>query len=332
MKTDNLAKRLKKILNEDKARQSEIEKAAGIIREGGLVAFPTETVYGLGANALDEKAVASVYEAKGRPSDNPIIVHVSSVEMAGNVAELNWMALALMEKFWPGALSLVLKAAASVPSKTRGGLPTVAVRMPNNATALALIEAAGVPVAAPSANISGRPSPTDAQTVVSDLGEKVAMVLDGGSTEVGLESTVLDVTGECPVLLRPGAVSKEDIEEELGMEVLLAHSEAEKKRSPGTRYRHYAPSVQLVLYEDTEEFWRRIELSGSIWAWLGIKQPPSPAGKKIIFENVEEYAKGLFRALRTLENSGADIIIAEVPEEKGLGAALKDRLIRAAGE
>lgn len=331
MNADNLKSRLKKTLSGDKVQRAEIEKAARIIREGGLVAFPTETVYGLGANALDEKAVALIYEVKGRPSDNPIIVHVSSVEMAESIAELNWMAHVLTEKFWPGALSLVLKASEAVPSKTRGGLPTVAVRMPDSAIALALIEAAGVPIAAPSANISGRPSPTDAQTVINDLGGNVAMVLDGGYTDVGLESTVLDLTGGRPIILRPGAVSKEAIEEELGLEVLQPQSETEKKRSPGTRYRHYAPNIQLLLCEDTEEFWSQIEHSGNAWAWLGIKQPPRETDKKIIFANVEEYAKELFRALRALESGGADIIIAEVPEEKGLGTALKDRLTRASG-
>lgn len=331
MTDDALAERIKKLLEAGRDRQWEIQNAARIIRGGGLVAFPTETVYGLGANALDEKAVASIYEAKGRPSDNPIIVHVSSIKMAEEIAELNWMARLLMEKFWPGPLSLVAPACPSVPSRTRGGLSTIALRMPDNAVALSLIEAAGVPIAAPSANISGRPSPTDADSVREDLGDRVDAVLDGGPTLVGLESTVLDITGENPVILRPGGISKEDIEKELGLEVALSGSEAEQKRSPGTRYRHYAPAIPLLLDKGTDSFWSEIAAAGKKWAWMGIKQPPAEPRKKIIFADTCEYARELFRALRSLESCGAEIIIAEVPEEKGIGLALKDRLVRASG-
>lgn len=331
MMADTLAERIKKLLDAAWDKQAEIDDAAFIIRAGGLVAFPTETVYGLGANALDEEAVASVYEAKGRPSDNPIIVHVSSMKMAEEIAELNWAARLLMQKFWPGPLSLVVPSRSIVPSKTRGGLSTVALRMPDNAIALSLIEAAGVPIAAPSANISGRPSPTDAESVRKDLGGKVAVVLDGGPTQVGLESTVLDTTGERLVILRPGGVSKEDIEKELGMEVSTSVSELEKRRSPGTRYRHYAPAIPLLLDRGTEAFWSEITCGGKHWAWLGIKEPPVEPDKKIIFSDTDEYARELFRALRALEGSGAEIIIAEVPKEEGIGIALKDRLIRASG-
>lgn len=331
MSEEALSCRLKELLKSDPVWREEIEKAARIIRDGGLVAFPTETVYGLGGSALDAKAVAAIYAVKGRPSDNPIIVHVSSVAMAEKIAELNRAARSLMERFWPGPLSLVMYALPLVPEKTRGGLPTVAVRMPNNATALTLIEAAGVPIAAPSANRSGRPSPTDARVVREDLGDGVAMVLDGGATEVGLESTVLDVTCERPILLRPGGITKEAIEAELGMEVLLPGSEAEIKRSPGTRYRHYAPNLPLILEKGSEQFWLDVASSGKAWAWIGLKTPPLSTDRKIIFADTEEYARGLFRALRLMENSGVEIIIAELPEEKGIGSALRDRLIRAAG-
>lgn len=331
MSGKDLTARLKEILGEASSPSAEIERAARIIRDGGLVVFPTETVYGLGANAFDANAVASIYEVKGRPSDNPLIVHVSSVEMAEKIAELTWIARILMEKFWPGPLSLVMTSRPLVPEKTRGGLPTVAVRMPGNAMALALIEASGVPIAGPSANRSGRPSPTDTRAVREDLGERVAMVLEGGETEVGLESTVLDVTGDQPVILRPGGITKEDIEKELGIEVLLPQSEAEKQRSPGTKYRHYAPKVPLLLAVETEAFWREIVSSGKAWGWIGIKNPPFAPDKKIIFSGAGEYAKELFRALRVMGNSGVEIIIAEVPEEKGIGIALKDRLTRASG-
>lgn len=332
MNNEGLSSRLKKILSGNKVRREEIEQAAQIIRGGGLVAFPTETVYGLGANALDATAVAAIYVAKGRPADNPVIIHVCSIAMAEKIAELNWIARVLMEKFWPGPISLVMNSLPVVPEKTRGGLSTVAVRMPDNATALLLIEVAGVPVAAPSANRSGRPSPTDARAIMEDLGGGVAMVLDGGSTRVGLESTVLDVTGEHPILLRPGGITKEAIEAELGIEVLLPCNEAEKRRSPGTRYRHYAPNIPLILADDSDEFWRRTVTPGKAWAWIGMKNPPLIPVRKIIFSDLDEYAKELFRALRVMENSGAEIIIAEAPEEKGIGMALKDRLVRAAGK
>jgi len=328
--SSGLAARVRKKLMECGERRGEIERAALIIRAGGLVAFPTETVYGLGANALNERAVALIYEAKGRPSDNPIIVHVSNIAMVEEMAELNSEARLLMEEFWPGPLSLVLKAKLTVPVKTRGGLATVAVRMPDNALALALIEAAGVPIAAPSANISGRPSPTDAHAVKQDLGDSVAVVLDGGATKVGLESTVLDVSGERLLLLRPGGISEEEIEKVLGVEILPARSEEEKKRSPGTRYRHYAPNVPLLLVKEDEEFWPEVEASGKKWAWLGVNEPRSAPYRKILFADEAEYARELFRALRILEKSGAEIIIAEPPNEKGIGTALKDRLTRAA--
>lgn len=300
---------------------------AQIIKNGGLVAFPTETVYGLGADALNADAVASVYEAKGRPSDNPLILHVSSVEMAENAVEMNERARLLIEAFWPGPLSLVLPAKDIVPLRTRGGLSTAAVRMPDAAPALALIEMSGLPIAAPSANISGRPSPTDARTVRSDMGDRVPLVIDGGDTRFGVESTVVDMTGEHAVLLRPGGVSKEDLEKVLKDEVLLPQDQLIIKRSPGTRYRHYAPSLPLLLCapDEVPEETRR-------WAWMGITEPKGTPCAAALFKNNAEYAKELFRALRMLEKSGAEVIYAELPDEAGIGRALKDRLLRAAGK
>lgn len=303
------------------------DRGAEIIQAGGLVAFPTETVYGLGANALDAEAVKKIYETKGRPSDNPLILHVSSIEMTEGLVEINWRARFLMERFWPGPLSLVLPAKAVVPARTRGGLPTAAVRMPDTAVALALIEKSGLPIAAPSANISGRPSPTDAATVRQEIGRIIPLVIDGGDTRLGLESTVIDMTGEHPVLLRPGGLPKEAVEEALRMEVLLPQDQKMVKRSPGTRYRHYAPAIPLKLAAA-----RDVPPETANWAWLGTKEPAGAPCVKIIFRDDAEYAKELFRALRTLEKSGARVIYAELPEEKGIGRALKDRLIRAAGE
>lgn len=327
--TENMEERIAALLKNNDAIEPEIfKKGSEIIKNGGLVAFPTETVYGLGANALDADAVKKIYLAKGRPSDNPLILHVSSLEMAESVVRVNWRARYLMDKFWPGPLSLVLEAKPVVPSRTRGGLPTAAVRMPNNGIALKLIAASGVPIAAPSANKSGRPSPTDAKTVLEDIGDGVNLIIDGGSTDVGLESTVLDVTGESPVLLRPGGISKEMIEEELGDAVLLPQDSNIIKRSPGTRYRHYAPSIPLKLSTPENAL---ILVENSTWAWIGTALPEGEPNINIIFTDENEYAKELFRALRTIEKSGAEVIIAQIPSKDGIGPALYDRLIRASG-
>ena len=303
-----------------------VRRGAEIIKSGGLVAFPTETVYGLGANALDAEAVRRIYETKGRPSDNPLILHVSSIEMTEGLVELNWRARMLMEKFWPGPLSIVLPAKEVIPSRTRGGLPTAAVRMPDAAVALALIKFSNLPIAAPSANISGRPSPTDAETVRRDVGDKIPLVIDGGETRFGVESTVIDMTGEHAVLLRPGGLAKEEIEAELGEEVLLPQDQTIIKRSPGTRYRHYAPNVTLILAAPDE-----IPADAKNWAWMGVSEPAGNPAKKIKFRDDAEYARELFRAMRALEKSGVSAIYAEIPEERGIGRALKDRLVRAAG-
>ncbi len=306
---------------------TEIRLAAQMILSGELVGFPTETVYGLGANALDMEAVKKIYEAKGRPSDNPLIIHVCNIKMAESVVDLNWRARLLMDIFWPGPISLVLRAKDIVPEITRGGLDTAAVRMPDNAIALELIRISGVPIAAPSANRSGRPSPTDAVTVREDIGEAVAIVLDGGPAKVGLESTVLDVSGESPVLLRPGGISKEEIETALNMPILLPSDGNSLKRSPGTRYRHYAPKIPLLLADCSYSS----ESGGKKWAWIGTSEPTGSPFIKIIFKDTEEYAKELFRVLRLIEKSGAETIIAEIPDESGIGRALKDRLVRASG-
>ena len=327
--SNSIEERLSKIFAEttDEER-AEIERAGEVIRNGGLVGFPTETVYGLGANALDAEAVRKTYEAKGRPSDNPLILHVCSIEMTESVVELNWMARFLMEKFWPGPLTLVLPAKAIVPLQTRGGLPTAAVRMPDNRLTLELIRAAGVPISGPSANKSGRPSPTDAQTVRDDIGAAVSIVIDGGETRIGVESTVIDITGKNPVLLRAGGMPKEKIAEALNMEILLPQDANIIKRSPGTRYRHYAPSIPLVLSDaaHAEE-----KANGKKWAWMGTSQPCGNPDEKIIYRDDNEYAKELFRAMRAIEKSGAEVIVAEVPCEEGIGLALKDRLVRASG-
>ncbi len=307
-------------------------EASLVLRQGGLVVFPTETVYGLGANALDARAVMKIFEAKGRPPDNPLIVHVAEISEAGRVAFLSDTARKLMSRFWPGPLTLVLPARENVPAEVRANLPTVAVRMPAQPVAMELIRLAEVPVAAPSANLSGRPSPTDAEAATEDLGEKVDIILDGGATRVGVESTVLDVTGDRSVLLRPGGVSIEMLEGFLGYRPLLpGGEEGIARRSPGTRYRHYAPRIPLLLRED-ECVWGKVEgWEPEYRAYVGIRPPVGSFGFVLLFADLEAYARGLFSSLRQLERSGARVIVADWPEEARVGLALRDRLKRASG-
>ncbi|MEG1642494.1 MAG: L-threonylcarbamoyladenylate synthase [Synergistaceae bacterium] len=324
-----LSKRLEKIYKKTTAQEKELfKKAAEEIKNGNLVAFPTETVYGLGANALNSEAVEKIYKAKGRPSDNPLILHVSSLEMVEKLVHINDNAKKLMEHFWPGPLSVVLESKDIIPTITKGGLNTAAVRMPNNRIALELIKESDLPIAAPSANTSGRPSPTDAKTVKNDLGENVKIILDGGETDLGLESTVIDMTGENPILLRPGGISEEEIEKVLSLKVKRPMDKNTIKRSPGTRYRHYAPKLPLVI-SDCYETLNKAE--GKRWAWLGLNEPTGKPNIKIIFKTIEEYAHELFRILRDIEKLDIDIIIAEVPPKEGIGEAVADRLRRAAG-
>ena len=326
-----VAERVARLLSSLTPQLAELTKKGGeFIASGELVAFPTETVYGLGANALDSTAVAKIYEAKGRPSDNPLILHVASVEMAESLVHWSERAELLASKFWPGALSLVLPARDIVPSKTRGGLATAAVRLPANAIALSLIENSALPIAAPSANISGRPSPTEARVVAEEMGDKIPLVIDGGQTVFGVESTVLDITTEKAVLLRAGGVSKEEIEEVIGEKVFLPQTENEVKRSPGTRYRHYAPLVPLFLVEQGSEI-----AEAKKWFWIGTKKAKfslsKPLAQKLCLDyNV--YARELFKTLREAEAKGAEVIYAELPSETGIGRALKDRLTRAASK
>ncbi len=308
-----------------------IEIAAEAIRQGRLVAFPTETVYGLGANALDPEAVLSIFKTKGRPADNPLIAHVASKDEVNRIAFLNDLACRIIDHFWPGPLTLVLPAREIVPAVVTAGLTTVAVRMPSNSVATMLIQRAGVPIAGPSANRSGRPSPTDARSVYEDLGDRVSVILDSGATEVGVESTVIDVTGKEVVLLRPGGLPLEKITKLVGR-VLLPTDQKEIKRSPGTRYRHYAPLVPLLLWEQGTTRDDIMEMSMCPIGFLGIHEPPFTAKNKIIFPDLDSYARNLFSSFRILERAGVKTIIAEFPDEEGVGLALRDRLRRAASQ
>lgn len=321
----------------------DIKKAADIIKAGGTVAFPTETVYGLGANALDPKAVSKIFRAKNRPPDNPLIVHISSRDMLRMVArDIPVIAYRLIDQFWPGPLTIILKRRDIVPDITAGGLDTVAIRMPSNDIALALIKEAGVPIAAPSANISGRPSPTSAGHVIKDMGGRIDAIIEGGDCKIGVESTVIDLTVSPPALLRPGGLSLEEIIECIGEVAVLENS----VRSPGMRYTHYSPKTKLVLVEGESDFVRPeikrlvndLQKTGLKVGVIGTRETCEQieCNAKFILGSVndlKEVAVRLFAGLRFLDESGVDIGIAEggFPEIKE-GRAIMNRLRKAASE
>lgn len=302
-----------------------LREAAAVLRRGGLVAFPTETVYGLGANALNADAVRGIYRAKGRPSDNPLILHLACREEAERLARPTPRARSLMSAFWPGPLTLVLPARPVVPAETRGGLDTAALRMPDHPVAAALIEAAGFPLAAPSANLSGRPSPTDADSVWEDLGGRADMILDAGPVSVGIESTVLDMTTEPPLLLRPGGLSREVLEDFLG--VGLGCPEVPSARSPGTRYRHYAPFVPVWIWEGGP---LPEGADPGRCGFMGLTSPSAPFARSLRFDSPENYARGLFAGFRAMESAGVLGIVVQWPPASGVGLGLRDRIRRAA--
>jgi L-threonylcarbamoyladenylate synthase len=313
-----------------------IRDAAAALRNGALVAFPTETVYGLGANAADSRAVAAIFQAKGRPRFNPLIVHVATREAAAALGHLTEAGTRLAEAFWPGPLTLVLQKRDGCPvaDLATAGLDTVAVRVPAHPAAQALLQAAEVPIAAPSANRSGHVSPTTAQHVAADFatagGGGIAMILDGGTTTIGLESTVVDATGVDPVVLRLGAVAREDIARVLGRPVALATGEQGKPASPGMLARHYAPKAHLRL---------NVTQVGEDEALLAFGHAKVPAHSGVMLNlswsgDLAEAAANLFAALRTLdaalEASGAKTIAVMPIPEQALGEAINDRLRRAA--
>ncbi|MCL2375807.1 MAG: L-threonylcarbamoyladenylate synthase [Defluviitaleaceae bacterium] len=312
-------------------------EAADIIKNGGLVALPTETVYGLGANALDEAACAKVYAVKGRPSDNPLIMHISDVAMLDSIAKnVPPMAEKLIQTFWPGPLTVILQRK-NVPRGTF--LDTVAVRMPKNPIALRLIDLAKTPIAAPSANLSGRPSPTTAGHVLRDLSGKIDMILDGGPCEVGLESTVIDCSGDgAPVILRPGSVTREMIEGligPVGMATEAAKDEAPK--SPGMKYRHYAPEAKLtVVVGEAEKVRAKIQSLATDTEKIGIMATAESAyyykhkNVLIMGDSHEAIAANLFDMLRLCDEMGLEEVFVEGVAEEGLGVAIMNRLKKAA--
>lgn len=325
-----------------------LAQAGALIRSGELVAFPTETVYGLGANALDAAAVKRIFEAKGRPGDNPLIVHISHLDQLAPLIAVkpSPMARALMDACWPGPMTLIFPKSEAVPMAVTAGLDTVAVRFPAHPAARALIDAARRPIAAPSANRSGRPSPTTAQHVLEDMDGRIPLILDGGACDVGLESTVIDVTGDIPRILRPGGVTPERIAAICGGvrvddAVMRPLREGEKPRSPGMKYRHYAPRGQLTIVQgESDAVTQRInELYDA-----AVEQGQSPlilaldphlpayAPRRVLSlgPDAAGMAHALFNALRDADALGADVLFSEAVPADGVGLAVMNRLGRAA--
>lgn len=326
-------------------RSDQVNEAAEWIRKGEVVAFPTETVYGLGADATNETAVRKIYEAKGRPSDNPLIIHVSSVSQVKDyVTHIPEKAHLVMTHFWPGPCTIVLNKKGPLALSVTGGLDTVAIRMPDHPIALELIKKSGVPLAAPSANSSGKPSPTTAEHVGSDLDGKIRGIIDGGATGVGLESTVLDLTDpDRPTILRPGGVSLEELSDVLGIVYVDAHLEDQTQapKSPGMKYRHYSPDKPVfILPEDQEDAAKVIDKLTNEGHTVGLlisKQSGMAFGRfnTVMFslgdkDKAEEAASRLYNGLRVLDQSNATIILAEPYESVGIGRAYMNRLEKAA--
>jgi len=305
---------------------------ARLLRGGGLVVFPTETVYGLGARAFDPKAARRVYRAKGRPADNPLIVHVASEEqLLCVVRRVTPLARRLMKAFWPGPLTLVLEKARELPPAVTAGHRTVAVRMPSHPAALALLRALGEPIAAPSANRSGRPSPTAAEHALKDLKGRVPLILDGGPCRKGLESTIVDARGRRPVLLRPGTITTQALARAAKSAVAAPGRRAPP--APGGRHRHYSPSCRVVLVSPS--LLRRSTLPGLHPPSAGLVCRQDWNGSRPIFlkhlsGNVSAYARGLFAALREAESAGVKTLYVETVADRGVGRAVMDRLRRAA--
>ena len=337
------------VMTADHPDMEAIRRGGEILKNGGLVAFPTETVYGLGGNALDPSASMKIYEAKGRPSDNPLIVHIARIEDLEKVAAcIPQKARILAQKYWPGPLTMIFPKADVVPMETTGGLDSVAVRFPSDRIAQELILAAGGFVAAPSANTSGRPSPTTAGHVIEDLGDRIDMILDGGQVGIGLESTIVDFTEEVPVVLRPGYISLEMLQDTLG-EVrmdkgLIAADSGVKPKAPGMKYRHYAPKADLAVVEgDAEAVTQKIRMlaeeaqnRGQRVGIIAVSETKDsyPTGiVKCIGSRAEEetIARHLYEVLREFDAAGVDAIYSEAFYTPKMGQAIMNRLLKAAG-
>jgi L-threonylcarbamoyladenylate synthase len=338
-------------VNPEKPETGKMQAAANIINKGGLVAFPTETVYGLGADALNPTAVAALFKAKKRPLDNPPIVHVENVKTVYTLAKhVPPKAEQAMKLFWPGPLTLIFKRSPAVPEVTVAGLDTIAVRMPNHKVALALIKESHCPIAAPSANLAGKPSPTTAEHVWDDLNGRIDAILDAGPTSVGVESTVLDMSVNTPMVLRPGGTPTEALRKALGDVRLHPFVAAEKEgpvektRSPGMKHKHYAPNAQVIVVEGAipavvakvKELSDSYRLKGVKVGVLATDETLAAYGADVARSlgsrfNLAVVAQNLFRLLRELDAEGVDVIIAEGVPTEGLGLAVMNRLRKASG-
>ena len=326
-----------------------LRQAGKVIKNGGLVAFPTETVYGLGGDALNKESSRKIYEAKGRPSDNPLIIHVCSMEdLKPIVEEIPETVYRLAEAFWPGPLTIILKKSHLVPKETTGGLDTVAVRMPSHPVAQKFIQYAGGYVAAPSANVSGRPSPTKAKYVIEDMTGRIDMILDGDGIDIGLESTIVDMTGEKPIILRPGYITLDMLEKILGEvdvdKTILDLNCKEPPKAPGMRYRHYAPKGQLTIVEGQiektiekiNELTCKAHLKGEKVGIIGTEETADryagdsvkSVGKR---EDEESIARSLYTILREFDDEDVTVIYSESFSGCGMGQAIMNRLLKAAG-
>ena len=335
--------------NIDEEAENAIRHAGDIISRGGLVAFPTETVYGLGGDALNPESSKKIYAAKGRPSDNPLIVHIADIaDLELITTDIPEAAKKLAEAYWPGPLTMIMNKSDKVPVETTGGLGTVAIRMPNNKIALELIKASGGYIAAPSANTSGRPSPTVARYCVEDLSGKIEMIIDGGQVGIGLESTIVDLTSGVPMILRPGYITAEMIEKVLGEvsidKTIIDSTSTLKPKAPGMKYKHYAPKGTLTIVsgpqEKVVEFINantdKAKAEGKKTGVIGTNSTIAlyradtikNLGKR---EDESAIAHELFKALREFDDEGVDIMFSESFDDSGIGQAIMNRLLKAAG-
>lgn len=333
-------------IDEKNIDKIEIKKQAEILKKGNTVIFPTETVYGLGANALDEKAVSKIYEAKGRPSDNPLIVHIYDKHQVEELAkDISPKAHVVMDKFWPGPITIILNKKDIVPSRTSGGLDTVAIRMPSNPIAKELLKETNLPIAAPSANISGRPSPTKANHVYEEMNNRVDGIILGGDCTFGLESTVLDLTNDIPTILRPGSVTKEDLESVIGqvnIDPALENKEDNiKAKAPGMKYKHYSPNADVFIVSGGEK-----EVAEKINALVSENDKNNIKSVILCIEehknlykgdtiilgrDLQEVGSNLFDSLIMADKKGYDVVYTEAFENKGVGRAIMNRLLKSAG-